>query len=439
MSSSGKQMLETAQHLISSVGKQLQLSDQQIQKLITPDHIHQAHLEVMMDDGSQQSFTAFRVQHNNVLGPYKGGIRYHPQVSREEVQALATLMSIKCSVAGLPLGGGKGGIIVDPKQLSVGELERLSRAWVRAFFEFIGEEKDIPAPDVNTNPQIMSWMVDEYIAVKSKSSGDDVNVDESTLSKWRGSFTGKPLELGGSLGRTEATGRGGVISLTALLEKLPKNWTKNRRPTIAVQGFGNVGYYFAKIASEQGFDIVAVSDSKGGIVYRNMEPLDIPLVMNCKKEKGTLSGCYCAGGVCDLRGGKPISNEDLLELPVDILVPAALENVVHEGNMTKIKAKVVVELANGPVTEEAHRYLVKQGVYVIPDVFANSGGVTVSYLEWKQNLANERWTEERVNEELLRTMTAAFSAIWEQYMKQKSSLKEAAFQVAVQRLITSGN
>lgn len=439
MNTAGKQMLDTAQNLISSVGKQLHLSDTAIQKLIKPDHVHEADLAVTMDDGSVRSFKAFRVQHNNVLGPYKGGIRYHPQVSRDEVQALATLMSIKCSVAGLPLGGGKGGIVVDPKQLSIAELERLSRAWVRAFFEVIGEEKDIPAPDVNTNPQIMSWMIDEYIHLKSKANGKPSNVNQEQLSKWRGAFTGKPVELGGSLGRTEATGRGGVISLKALLEKLPKNWSKNQRPTVAVQGFGNVGYYFAKIASEQGFDVVAVSDSKGGIVYRNMEPLDIPLVMNCKKEKGTLSGCYCAGGVCDLRGGKPISNEDLLELPVDVLVPAALENVVHEGNMTKIQAKVIVELANGPVTEEAHEYLVKHGAYVIPDVFANSGGVTVSYLEWKQNLANETWTEERVNTELLRAMTEAFEAIWAQYIKNKSSLKEAAFQVAIQRMLTSGN
>jgi len=430
-------MLQTAQNLIRQTGKTLNLSEADIQKLITPEHIHEAKLEIELDNGTKKSFQAYRVQHNSKLGPYKGGIRFHPQVSLPEVQALATLMSIKCSVAGIPLGGGKGGIVVDPKTLSEGELERLSRAYVKAFFDFIGEENDIPAPDVNTNGQIMSWMVDEYINLKSKVKGQGSKVDSEQISKWRGTFTGKPIEIGGSLGRTEATGRGGVIALKALLLKLGSKFHASRsRPTIAVQGFGNVGYYFAEIASNEGFDIVAVSDSKGGIIYKDMAPLDIPLVMNCKKEKGTLSGCYCAGGVCDLKGGRLISNESLLELPVDILVPSALENVIHKGNMAKIQAKIIVEMANGPVTEEAHDYLVEKGVIIIPDVFANSGGVTVSYLEWKQNMENQKWTEEKVNSQLLDLMTKAFESIWSKFEKNRTSLKEAAFQVAIERMIT---
>lgn len=431
-------MLQTAQNLIKNTGKTLSLSEQDIQKLVTPEYIHEAKLEIDLDNGTKQTFQAYRVQHNSKLGPFKGGIRFHPQVSLQEVQALATLMSIKCSVAGIPLGGGKGGIVVDPKTLSESELERLSRAFVRAFFEFIGEEKDIPAPDVNTNGQIMSWMVDEYIKLKVESLKFKVDeVSEEQFSKWRGTFTGKPIEIGGSLGRTEATGRGGVIALKALLSKLSSTFKASRsKPTIAVQGFGNVGYYFAKIASDEGFDVVAVSDSKGGIIYKDMEPLDIPLVMNCKKEKGSLSGCYCVGGVCDLKGGRPISNEELLELDVDILVPSALENVINSGNMTKIKAKIIVEMANGPVTEEAHNYLVDKGVTIIPDVYANSGGVMVSYLEWKQNMENQKWSEEKVNSKLLELMTKAFESIWAKFEKNKTSLKSAAFQVAIERMTT---
>jgi glutamate dehydrogenase/leucine dehydrogenase len=225
--------------------------------------------------------------------------------------------------------------------------------------------------------------------------------------------------------------------LKALLSKLGSTFhTSSSKPTIAVQGFGNVGYYFAKIASEEGFNVVSVSDSKGGIIYKNMEPLDVPLVMSCKKEKGNLSGCYCVGGVCDLRGGRPISNAELLELPVDILVPSALENVINGENMTKIKAKIVVEMANGPVTEEAQNYLVNKGVQIIPDVFANSGGVTVSYLEWRQNVENQRWTEKDVNSKMLNLMTAAFESIWNRSQKMKTSLKNAAFEVAIERMLT---
>jgi glutamate dehydrogenase/leucine dehydrogenase len=426
MENQGRKMLESAQVLIKKTAKNLGFDEEIIKRLIEPEMICEFSFPVKMDDGQIKVFKGWRIQHNSALGPYKGGIRFHPQTSREEVQALATLMTIKCAVAGLPYGGAKGGVLVDPKKLSSAELERLSREYVKKIAHFIGEDIDVPAPDVNTNPQIIAWMIDEYQKIKGYQS--------------KATFTGKPVVMGGSLGRTEATGRGGVIVLKALLEKL--GW-ENFSPstlTIAVQGFGNVGYYFAKIASEVGFKVVAVSDSKGGIIKPKgdkLEALDIPLVMECKKEKGTLAGCYCVGGVCDTKGGKTITNEELLELPVDILVPAALENVINEKNMKKIKAKIIIEMANGPVTEEAYEYLSKKEVVIVPDVLANSGGVTVSYLEWVQNKAGYYWNEEEVNSKLEVMIKKAFEAIWEKSSKKKIPLKQAAFEVALERIVSA--
>jgi len=426
MENQGKKMLGSAQALIKETAKNLGFDEEIIKRLIEPEMICEFSFSVKMDDGQIKVFKGWRVQHNSLLGPYKGGIRFHPQTSREEVQALATLMTIKCVVAGLPYGGAKGGVLVDPKNLSSAELERLSREYVKKIAHFIGEDIDVPAPDVNTNPQIMAWMIDEYQKIKGYQS--------------KATFTGKPVVMGGSLGRTEATGRGGVIVLKALLEKL--GW-ENFSPstlTIAVQGFGNVGYYFAKIASEAGFKVVAVSDSKGGIIKPKgdkLEALDIPLVMECKKEKGTLAGCYCAGGVCDTKGGKTITNEELLELPVDILVPAALENVINENNMKNIKAKIIIEMANGPVTEEAYEYLSKKKVIIVPDVLANSGGVTVSYLEWVQNKAGYYWSEEEVNSKLEVMMKKAFETIWKKSIEKKIPLKQAAFEVALEKIVSA--
>jgi glutamate dehydrogenase (NADP+) len=424
MENQGKKMLESAQALIKKTAKNLGFDEEIIKRLIESEMIYEFSFPVKMDDGSFKVFKGWRIQHNSFLGPYKGGIRFHPQTSREEVQALATLMTIKCAVAGLPYGGAKGGVLVDPKNLSSAELERLSREYVKKIAHFIGEDTDVPAPDVNTNHKIMAWMIDEYQKIKGYQS--------------KATFTGKPVAMGGSLGRTEATGRGGVIVLKALLEKLGRENFSPSTLTIAVQGFGNVGYYFAKIASEAGFKVVAVSDSKGAIIKPKgdkLEALDIPLVMECKKEKGTLAGCYCAGGVCDTKGGKTITNKDLLELPVDILVPAALENVINEKNMKNIKAKIIVEMANGPVTEEAYEYLSKKGVVIVPDVLANSGGVTVSYLEWVQNKAGYYWSEEEVNSKLKVMMKKAFEVIWEKASKKKIPLKQAAFEVAIEKII----
>jgi len=424
MENQGKKMLESAQALIKKTAKNIGLKTEMIERLIEPEMVYEFSFPVKMDDGQVKVFKGWRIQHNSVLGPYKGGIRFHPETCREEVQALAKLMTIKCAVAGLPYGGGKGGVAVDPKKLSSQELERLSREYVKKIAHFIGEDIDVPAPDVNTNPTIMSWMLDEYQKMKGKKSP--------------GTFTGKPISMGGSLGRTEATGRGGVVVLKALLEKLGGENFSSSSLTVAVQGFGNVGYYFAKIASDEGFKVVAVSDSKGAIIKPkndNLEALDIPLVMECKKKKGVLAGCYCVGGVCDAKGGKTITNEELLQLPVDILVPAALENVINEKNMKNIKAKVIVEMANGPVTEEAYEYLTKKGVMIVPDVLANAGGVIVSYLEWVQNKAGYYWSEEEVNNKLELMMNKAFEAIWKKSIDKKIPLKEAAFEVAIERIV----
>ncbi len=433
----GKKMLEGARTIITKTARSLGLGEDIIKRLIEPDLIAQVNFSVKDNKGKTKIYHGFRIQHNKALGPYKGGIRFHPQVSCDEVQALATLMTIKCAVAGLPYGGGKGGVVVDPKRLEEKELEELSRAYVNSIASIIGAEKDIPAPDVNTNPKIIGWMVDEM--VKLKVENEKLRVNKEKLNYLRATFTGKPIEMGGTLGRIEATGRGGVIILKVLLSKLNPKFLQSC--TVAVQGFGNVGYYFAQIASEAGFKVVAVSDSKGGVIkkIKNNEwrPLDIPLIMKCKKEKGSLAGCYCSGGVCDARDGQIITNEELLELPVDILVPAALENVINKNNMAKIKAKVIVEMANGPVTEEAYEYLTKKGKIIIPDVLANSGGVIVSYLEWLQNLKNESWGEARVNKELEEIISKAFAAIWKKARINNIPLKQAAFEVAIERIVSS--
>lgn len=424
-------MLETAQTLILKTARRLNLPDETTYRLINPNHIHTAEIPLIMDDGSTQVFQGYRVQHNNLLGPYKGGIRFHPDVSQEEVQALATLMSIKTSAAGIPLGGGKGGIVVDPKKLSKLEIEHLSRAYVQKMFHVIGEDMDIPAPDVNTNADTMAWMTDEYVQ-HMKAEMEVEEPSPKQLSQWKATFTGKPVHLGGSLGRTEATGRGGVIALVALLQKLGRS---NESLTVAVQGFGNVGYYFAKLAAEQGYRVVAVSDSKTGIILSDQAEIDVPATLECKKKSGALDGCFCERGVCKTDGGKTITNDQLLTLPVDILVPAALESTITVENMKDIRAKIIVEMANGPITDEAYEYLTSQGVIIIPDVFANSGGVIVSYLEWVQGMSNARWTEEMVNTKLHGIMMEAFDRIWKQHEKRKIPLKDAAFEVAIERLV----
>ena len=399
-------MLESAQALITKTAEKMQLDSEMIKRLIEPEFAHEFALAITMDSGKKKVFKGWRIQHNSALGPYKGGIRFHHETVREEVQALATLMSIKCAVAGLPYGGGKGGIVVEPKKLSRTELERLSRAFANRIAHVIGEDVDVPAPDVNTTPEIMSWMIDEYqkiIGYKSPAT-----------------FTGKPVSMGGSLGRTEATGRGGLFVLLSLLGKLKK---KAKGITVAVQGFGNVGYYFAKLATEVGFKVVAISDSRSGVYDK--DGVDLNRALKNKKEKGTVA--YT----------KAISNEELLELDVDVLVPAALENMVNDRNMAKIKAEIIVEMANGPLTQEAYEYLSEKGKIIVPDVLANSGGVTVSYLEWVQGKAGYYWSEKEVNDKLKVMMEKAFEAIWKKSLEKKMPLKQAAFEVALERITSA--
>lgn len=424
---------ENALRQLNKAIKYLKLTKLQVARLSNPEKVITVNFPVKMDSDDEKLFHGFRVQFNSARGPYKGGIRYHPQVDMNEVKALAFWMAIKCAVCDIPMGGGKGGIEVDPKTLSEKELERLSRAYVRAIGSDIGPYIDVPAPDVNTTPQIMKWMVDEYIKINLKSDKKDKN-------KLLATFTGKPVESGGSLGRTEATGRGGSYVLQALLRELKLKGRNGKELTVAVQGFGNVGYYIAKFLYEAGMRVVALSDSKGAIFVKDLKKdgFNPDLVLKCKKEKGTLSGCYCVGSVCDLKNGKTISNKELLELPVDILVPSALENQITYQNAGKIKAKVVLEMANGPTTPEADEILYKKGIMVIPDVLSNSGGVTVSYFEWKQNLEDIYWKEEEVNRKLKAKMEDAFASVWNEAKKQKTDLRTAAFIVAIRRIIHEG-
>ncbi len=390
-----------------------QLSPGQVQKLTTPDRILEAPLTV-----AGKSYPAYRVQFNNARGPYKGGIRFHPHVTKEEVTSLAFWMTIKTAVVNIPFGGAKGGVSVNPKELSEAELEELSRAYVRAFYKHLGPTKDIPAPDINTNPQIMGWMLDEYEKLKGR--------------KAPAFITGKPLALGGSTVRDIATALGGVYVLEEALKKL-----KLKAKTVAIQGFGNAGMNAAKLLKEKGYAIVAVSDSQGGVY--NEEGLDPYQAEEIKKAGGML-GCYCLGTVCSLEqmpkegSCRFIANEELLELPVDILIPAALGQVITRDNATRIKAKVVLELANGPTTAEADEILHQNNILVIPDILANAGGVTVSYFEWQQNRKKEQWKEAVVRKKLESKMKRAFKSIWRQHTPERT-LRTTAYIYALQKIV----
>jgi glutamate dehydrogenase/leucine dehydrogenase len=377
-----------------------------IEILEKPQKSIEVSIPVKMDDGSIKVFTGFRVQYSNAKGPFKGGLRFHPQVDLAEVKSLAFWMTIKCAVADIPYGGGKGGVEVDPKNLSRAELERLTRGYVRAMSKNIGEKEDIPAPDVYTNPQIMAWFMDEYSQIKGKSTP--------------GVVTGKPIEVGGSLGRDSATSQGGYYVLANVLKQ-----TKIKgKVTVAVNGFGNVGGNFARIAEEAGKLIVAVSDSKGGIY--NSKGLDIK-----KVEKHKIK----TGSVINFPGSKNISNEDLLNLKVDVLVPAALENVIRKDNYQNIKAKIILELANGPIGREASVKLFKKGVTIIPDVLANAGGVVVSYFEWVQNLANFYWTLDEVSDRLKLKMNEATDKIWKFKESNQVDMRTGAYVLAVKKIL----
>ena len=377
-----------------------------LEQLKRPERILQFSFPVAMDDGTIRVFEGYRVQYSSARGPYKGGLRYHPQTNLDEVKALAFWMAVKCAVVGIPLGGGKGGITVDPKKLSVGELERLTRAFVRRLAPFIGPEQDVPAPDVNTTPEIMAWVRDEYERVVGK--------------KVPGVVTGKPLNFGGSAGRTPATAQGGMYVLAEVMEKLK---LKPKQVTVAVQGMGNVGGIMAQLLHQAGFRVVAMSDSQSGIY--NSKGLDVPIVERFKKQTGSLK---------NFPGAKLVTNAKLLELPVTILIPAALENQITEKNATRIKAKVVFELANGPTTPEADTKLAQRKIIVVPDVLANAGGVTVSYFELVQNLQQYYWSEGEVLAKLKPIMVTSFKQIWQRAEQLNVPLRTAAFVIAIERI-----
>jgi glutamate dehydrogenase/leucine dehydrogenase len=400
-----------------------------IEQLFNPNHLWQEKLAITLDNGKKRSFVAFRSQHNNARGPYKGGIRFHKNVNEDEVKALSMWMTWKCAVVGIPYGGAKGGVVVDPKRLSVRELEKLSRSYMRAFALHFGAWKDVPAPDVNTNPQVMAWMLDEY--QKIQNSEDRIQKSEShNYSSPYAVLTGKPIELGGSQGRTEATGYGGAIILDKLAAKLKM---RKQYTTVAVQGFGNVGYWFSYFSDRLGFKVVAASDSGGAIyVPKGLNP---ELTLQKKMKLGGMAGNYCVGSVCDLKQGKDISQEELLSLDVDILVPAALEGVINEKNATKIKAKAIIEMANGPVTPQADKILSKRRIISVPDVLANAGGVTTSYFEWSQNLSGFYWKKDVVLNRLKEIMEKSFEEVWSVYKEKKVDMRTAAYILAVKRVV----
>lgn len=421
-----------AKYQLEKITEIISLDPLLISRLSAPDRIAEFSLPVKLNSGDIKNYSGYRVQHNNILGPYKGGLRYHPQVTMDEVKALSFWMTIKNAVVDVPFGGGKGGITIDPKKLSEEDLHTVTNEFTRKLYPLIGPYIDVPAPDVNTNPTIMGWIVEEYGKL---AKGKGQRAHGLTSSELQAVVTGKPLQLGGSEGRTEATGLGGVYSLISILKKMGKN---PKGMTVAIQGFGNVGMYIAKFMQEKGFIIVAASDSKGGIFIPTGIP-DIATIQSCKIEKGMLAGCYCIGSVCDVRykgkvEGKDLDSNDILTLPVDIIIPAALENVLTEENAKKVKAQYVLEMANGPTTDKADEILRKKNIIVIPDVLANSGGVATSYFEWYQNIHNERWTKKQVFEKLKNKMEKASSEVLDTSLKYEVSLRDAAYIVALHRI-----
>jgi glutamate dehydrogenase/leucine dehydrogenase len=382
------------------------LSDVAVKLLITPKRVSQVDLEI---DG--QKYPAWRILSNNAMGPGKGGIRFHPDVCEDEVKSLAFWMSLKNSLAGLPYGGGKGGVKFDPKNTDAKTVEKISREYIRQFYKVLGQDIDVPAPDVYTNAQIMGYMLDEY--------------EKMVGHHEPGMITGKPLELGGSILRGDATARGGYIVIKDLVEKMVSG---NNKLKIAVQGFGNAGSFIAKMLATDGFIVVAVSDSQGGIYNEN--GLDMVGLEKIKTETGRVD---------NYADGRKITNSEILELPVDILVLAALENQVTKDNADKIQAKYIVELANGPITHEADQILFGKGIQVVPDILANSGGVVVSYFEWCQNRTGNILDNNYLSDLLVKKMQASFAAVYEKYMEheQKVDLRTAAYIIAINRILAA--
>lgn len=408
-------LFEDALSHLDHAAQYVDVDPETLHRLRHPQNILEVSIPVRKDDGSLVIYKGIRVRHNGSRGPTKGGIRFHPQVTLDEVKALAFWMSLKCAVVDIPFGGAKGGVAVDPKSLSRMEVERLSRGFIEQIVDFIGPEIDIPAPDVYTNAMIMGWMMDEYSKIMR--------------SHTPGVITGKPVSMGGSLGRDDATGRGAYYCIKAL--EAHRKWDPTQI-RVAVQGFGNAGQHIAALLHRDGYRIVAVSDSQGGI-FRE-QGFDVPSLIHMKNESKRVKAVYCEGTVCETIEAEHISNDDLLALDVDLLIPAALENVIRVDNVETIQAPVIVEVANGPVTSKADAILAERGTLVMPDILANAGGVTVSYFEWVQNKNGYYWPLAEVHEKLERKMCAAFDIVYELMLEKKISMRTAAYAVALQRL-----
>lgn len=386
-------------------------SESDIEPLKYPERELKVSVPVVMDDGSTRVFEGYRIQHSTSRGPAKGGIRFHPAVNNDEVKALAAWMTFKCAVVNIPFGGGKGGVVCDPRQLSERELRAITRRFTAAIMPLIGPDQDIPAPDVGSNATVMGWMMDTYSMLK----GHCVH----------GVVTGKPIELGGALGRNEATGRGVMFTTRNMMKKMG---LEMKGTDVAVQGMGNVGSITAKLLHQEGMKVVAVSDVSGGI-YKE-DGLDIPAILAYlgKDRKNLLSGYEEAGM-------SRISNEELLELPVTVLVPAALENQINGSNADRIQAKLIIEAANGPTAAEADPILNSKGITVVPDILSNAGGVVVSYFEWVQNIQSVSWTEEEVNAKLERIMNNSFDVVYNIAQEKKVPLRTGAYLIAVDRVV----
>lgn len=396
---------QNAMAQLDKVAKIKTFDGELLARLREPNRDIRISIPIKMDDGSTKIFEGYRVEYNNALGPYKGGIRYHPDTEINEVKALAFWMTLKCAVAGIPMGGGKGGITVDPKDLSKGELERLSRGWTAGLADVLGPKKDVPAPDVNTTPEIMAWIADEYKKITGDKTGAVV--------------TGKPLDKGGSEGRNTSTAQGAFY----VFEVFKKELNLPEKCEVVIQGFGNAGSFAALIFYKAGHKIIAVSESKGGIC--NPNGLNIPKLIEYKKTVGT---------IFDFPESKKITNAELLATECDLLIPAAFENQINETNASEVKAKAILELANGPTTPEADEILLKKNIPAIPDILVNSGGVIVSYFEWDQNLKNEHWTEKEVLGKLKPLMEDASKKVLEKAKESNTSLRMGAFILALERI-----
>jgi glutamate dehydrogenase (NADP+) len=413
--SDGANIFEDAIRRLDVALKHAEIDPEVVDKLKFPKQCLEVSVPVRLDNGALRVFTGYRVRHDDTRGPTKGGIRYHPDVTLDEVKALAFWMTCKCAVVGLPYGGAKGGVVVNPKELSRLELERLSRGFIEQMADFIGPELDVPAPDVYTNSMVMGWMMDEYSKIHRRRTPAVI--------------TGKPIPLGGSHGRSDATGRGAYYCIQQLQRKL--GWTPGE-VRVAVQGFGNAAQSVARLLHADGYRIVAVSDSQGGIF--KSEGFDVPSLIHVKNESRRLKAVYCEGSVCEAVEAETISNETLLELDVDLLVPAALENQITTANAERIAAPVIVEVANGPITSDADAILQRRNRLVVPDILANAGGVTVSYFEWVQNRSGHYWTLDEVRERLHTIMAREFNHVFNFMETRNIDMRTAAYAVALNRI-----